>query len=84
MTEEQSGLVGALAASSQQRAVYNDGQTRAFVSQRGSERYDLGVRSLVNPAQRTTKFDEPAETLHTVLKSFGVPEDAGWLPQGKA
>lgn len=81
---EQSGLVGALAASSQQRAIYNDGQTRAFVSLRGTERYDLGVRSLVDPGRKVTKFDEPAETLHSVLETFGVPEDAGWSPQGNA
>jgi hypothetical protein len=78
--EQQSGLVVALAGSAQQRAIYNDGSVRAFVSQRRDDRYDLGVRDLHNATKREVKFDQSIDTLHSVLALFGVPEDTGWQP----
>jgi hypothetical protein len=81
MTEQQqSGLVVALAASAKQKAIYNDGQTRAFVARRGDDHYDLGLVDLHDPRKREVKFDQSIDILHSALATFSVPKDAGWLP----
>lgn len=75
-TLENLGLSAALAASESRRALYEDSERRAFVSER-NQNFDLGVRSQVG---KVTKFDQTSEVLYSILAKHGVPDDAGWKP----
>jgi hypothetical protein len=71
------GLSEALGVSEKQRALYDDGERRAYVSMR-NENFDVGVK---NAAGKVSRFDQTAAVLHTLLSAYGVPMDTGWKPQ---
>ena len=70
------GLSAALKASEKGQALYNDGERRAFVSER-ADNFDLGVK---DPAGKETCLNQTDAMLRTLLSSHGVPVDIGWKP----
>jgi hypothetical protein len=69
-------LSAALEASGKGQALYNDGERRAFVSER-DDHFDLGVKDL---AGKETRLNQTDAALRTILSLHGVPVDAGWKP----
>lgn len=70
------GLSAALEASEKGQALYNDGERRAFVSERAGN-FDLGMK---DSDEKKTRLNQTDETLRTLLSSHNVPVDTGWKP----
>jgi len=66
----------ALTASRQQRALYDDGQRRAFVSQRNVN-FDLAITS---QSGKVVRLNQTSAMLRDVLDAHGIPRDSGWKP----